>query len=170
MKSVRILSKLLSFLSRVLAVGYLLSMLLVALSLTTGWSLRVTDEGRRFEVLYPFTDQGFLLGMNTGGFIFEMLFLLGLYGLFFWLLGNVFRAFTHTKLFTDSSVRHLRRFYMSNWVVPGLAVFVLALVSGYDEVAPGFVILHGLLGVFTFFLAAIFQQGLNLQKEQDLII
>ena len=170
MKSVRILSKLLFFLSRVLAAGYLLSMVLVALALATGWSLRVTEEGRRFAVLFPFTNQGFLLGDFSAGFIFEMLLLLGLYGLFFWLLGNVFLTFTRAKLFTDSSVAHLRRFYLGNWVLPGLAVLVLALVSGYEDVAPGFVILHGLLGVFTYFLAAIFQQGLHLQREQDLII
>lgn len=170
MKSVRIIAQVLFYLSRVLAAGYFLSFAWVAFTLSTGLSLEITAEGRRFAVLLPFSRQGFLLGEYHGAFIFEMLLLLGLYGLFFGLLGNVFRTFTRSKLFTESGVRDLRRFYLGNWVLPGLAVLVLALVSGYEDVAPGFVVLHGLLGVFTYFIAAIFQQGLQLQREQDLII
>jgi hypothetical protein len=170
MKSVRLVSTILFYLSRVLAWGYGLSCLYAGFCLATGICLQLNETGTRFAVLFPFSGPPFLLGDFDGAFIFEMLLLLGLYGLFFWLLGNVFRTFSRPKLFTERGVRDLRYFYLGNWILPGLTTLVLAIVSGVGDVAQAFIVLHGLLGVFTFFMAAIFQQGLQLQREQDLII
>jgi hypothetical protein len=93
-----------------------------------------------------------------------------LYGLFFWLLSDIFKTFRQPKLFTPSGVNRLKRFYVGNLTIPILMLLVLA-VSG-DEVANlvSVTFLHMILGVFAFFMAAIFQQGLLLQEEQDLTL
>ena len=96
-----------------------------------------------------------------------MLFLVGL---FFGLLSNVFKLFFQPKLFTQNGVTHLKRFYVANMILPTIALVLASVYTEVEELAIFFVVIHFFLGIFAFFLAAIFQQGVNLQNEQDLII
>ncbi|TDO20055.1 DUF2975 domain-containing protein [Pedobacter duraquae] len=170
MQTVRLISRLLFIITRAAAVGYLLSFLLSAAALSTGWSLNIIENGSRFQVCYPFTAEPYLLGENNRGYILGFLMLLGLYALFFYLVGNVFRVFTHEKLFTKEGIRHLKIFYLGNLVLPVLAVIIIApFYPVYNEMKI-LVVLHALLGVFSYFISAIFTQGVKLQHEQDLII
>lgn len=170
MKTVRIVAVVLSAISRVLAAGYFLSFLLSALAFSSGWSLNIIEDGRRFEVCYPFTHTPYLLGEYNTGYMIMFLLLLGLYGLFFLLVGNVFSVFTKTKLFTAYGIRHLRIFYLGNLVLPLLAMLLISAVYEVESPLQILVILHMLLGVFSYFMAAIFREGYYLQNENDLIL
>ena len=49
-------------------------------------------------------------------------------------------------------------------------VLLAVIFSIIDEGVFVLVLLHAILGIFAYFIAAIFQQGVQLQTEQDLII
>ncbi|MDQ8014365.1 MAG: DUF2975 domain-containing protein, partial [Flavobacterium nitrogenifigens] len=102
--------------------------------------------------------------------LFDFLAPLSLYGLFFLLSSNVFKVFFQPKLFTQTGVLHLKRFYLSNLFIPSIVIFFAFFFVPLDNEVALFIILHGMLGAFAYFLAAIFKQGLNLQNEQDLFI
>ncbi len=170
MKPVRLIASILSMVSKVLAAGYFLSFLLSLIALTTGWSLHIIDSGRRFEICYPSTDTPFLLGEYNSGYMVMFLLLLGLYALFFLLVGNVFSVFTKTKLFTAYGIRHLTAFYLGNLILPGVAAVLIAFLYHVESPLAILVVLHMLLGVFSYFMAAIFREGYHLQNEHDLIL
>jgi len=172
MRQVKIISRFLFYISRFLAVLYLLTTAYAAISLLTKWSLEITDNGQRFKIMYPFTKSGFLLGdYNPGYILFNFLLPLGFYGLFFLLLSQVFKVFYQPKLFTEKGVKHLKSFYLVNMmvlplIILGSGLFAEKTEEGLDIAA----VIHFILGVFAFFLAAIFRQGLKLQNDNDLII
>ncbi len=171
MKTVRIVSKILHVVALVLSVLYLATSLYscVVLTLKTP-QFSIIDGGRRFKIVYPFTDTAFLLGENTVAQMTTMVLLIGLYGVFFYLISNVFRIFSGQKWFTEQGINRLRWFYLSNFTVPITVYALFKTFWAVESPAELLVALHGLLGVFTFFIAAIFEQGLHLQNEQDLII
>lgn len=170
MNTVRFVARILLALSRVLALGYALSFLLSLIALSTGWSLNLIEGNQRFEIFYPFTRVPYLLGMYNRDYILMFLLLLGLYTLFFFLVGNVFKVFTLPKLFTAYGIRQLKRFYLGNLVLPISSAFAISLFYGIESPMVVLVILHMLLGVFTYFMAAIFKEGFVLQNENDLIL
>lgn len=170
MKTVRFVARSLLAFSRILAVGYALSFLLSLLALSSGWSLNVFAENQRFEILFPFTRVAYLLGEYNQGYILMFLLLLGLYSLFFFLVGNVFKVFTQPKLFTAYGVRQLRTFYLGNLLMPVCAGTLIGFCYGIESPMVILIILHMILGVFTYFMAVIFEQGLTLQSENDLIL
>jgi hypothetical protein len=170
MKTVRVVSRVLFIVTRVVSLGYLASFLLSALAFSIGWSLNIIEQGSRFEICYPFTHVPYLLGEYNGGYILMFLLLLGLYTLFFFLVGNVFSVFTQTKLFTEQAIKQLKWFYSTNLILPLTAAFIISPFYKIDSPVEILIALHALLGIFTYFIAAIFEQGVNLQKEQDLII
>jgi hypothetical protein len=120
--------------------------------------------------MYPFTSKPFLLAENTGEYITQMVLGIGFYGLFLLLLSNVFLSFSREKLFTTQNIRNLQWFYRANLTLPITVFFLLSLFSQAEDEMMIIVVLHGILGVFAFFMAAIFKQGVNLQNEQDLYI
>ncbi|MCD8739304.1 DUF2975 domain-containing protein [Mucilaginibacter roseus] len=170
MKTVRLIAKVLSAISKILATGYFLSFLLSIIAFTTGWNLNVIEHNTRFEICYPFTQTPFLLGEYSAGYMLMFLLLLGLYSLFFLLVGRVFGVFTQARLFTAHGIRQLKMFYLGNLVLPVVAIVVVSLFYNVDSPAEILVVLHMLLGVFTYFMAAIFREGYNLQCENDLIL
>lgn len=171
MKSVRIVSQILLWFTRLLALGYFVSFALSAIALMTDWSLEMYDDDTRYAVLFPFTQQRFMMGDYYFGYMLMFLMILGLYALFFWLLSNVFSVFTKNKLFTESSIARLRWFYLSNFILPASATVIISFGTEIESpMAESLIALHALLGVFTYFIAAIFRQGVHLQNESDLII
>lgn len=172
MNNVKIVSKILFYITRFLALCYFAMTAYSIFALITKWSLTFKDGNKYFIVCYPFTEKPFLIGDYYMGYIiFDFLLPLGFYGLFFLLVSNVFKVFFQPKLFTEKSIRHLRRFYLANLIVPGITVLLSSIFSVIDDdLAVPLIVLHFILGVFAYFLAAIFKQGLHLQNEQDLII
>lgn len=171
MEKVRLIATSLFYLARTLAIPYLATALYCVICFIFSSSLvHPLDEGRRFVINYPFTHQRFLIGDEYSfKYVFEMIALIALYGLFFWLLSNVFKTFRQEKLFTEQSVQRLRVFYLINFLAP-LPFLIIHLVTGYEEeIMITISGLHAVLGVFAYFMAVIFSRGLILQKEQDLI-
>ena len=171
MRSVKVVSRILCYIARILSVLYFAMAALSLLALTTGWGLNLREGGKYFQVYYPFTKIGFLNGdYNVPYIIFFFLLPISLYGLFFLLLNNVFKVFFQPKLFTNYGVKHLRLFYLANCIIPGIAVLLTSVFAGVEPEAIVMVVLHFTLGVFAYFFAAIFKQGVQLQNEQDLYI
>lgn len=172
MKNVKIISTILFYITRIVAVLYLLVTLYSAFSLITEWCYTTKDNGNYFTIFYPFTETPFLNGENHWGYkIFNFILPIGFYGVFFLLVSNVFNVFKQPKLFTLYGVTQLKWFYLTNTIVPPVTIFLASIFSGEIEEGLEWVaIIHFFLGVFAYFLAAIFKQGLSLQNEQDLYI
>jgi hypothetical protein len=92
------------------------------------------------------------------------------YGIFFWLSSKVFKVFFQTKLFTEENILHLKRFFSYNIFFPLPIVIMASFFVEVESIIWGLVFIHFMLGIFCFFLANIFKQGLYLQNEQDLFI
>jgi hypothetical protein len=172
MNKVRLISRILYIICKVLLVGYGLTFLhaLIALVFKTS-SLNIIEDGKRFEIYFPFGKVSFLIGYFEKGYIiFGFLMVLGLYAIFFYLLGNFFKAFASEKLFTIQNLKYVNWFSYSNLILPILALILASLVMPIEDEISALAMMHILLGVFAYFLAALFQQGLKIQNDQDLFI
>ena len=173
MKAVRFVANILFYISRVFSIlfftitVYALAVLILS-KLSHSSGLPVEIESDRFKIFYPFTRTTFLLGDYTASYLITSLFTIAFYGLFLWLLSEVFHAFRQTKLFTKRSVNRLSRFYITNLIAPVLFLILLACWSEEFSDIIRIIFLHLVIGVFAFFMAAIFKQGLLLQEEQDM--
>jgi len=172
MNTVKPIAKLLLYISRLLAGIYFLTFVYALVTLVfKSDSLRVSAGLKQFEILFPLTHTPFLLGFYNGQYIWlEFLPIFILYALFFLLLSYVFFTFTQPKLFTHKGYNYLRIFYLANFTVPALMLVLTELLSEASFDAWAITGFHILLGIFIFFMAAIFEQGLKIQNEQDLII
>lgn len=176
MKPVRITATILYYITRVAALAFLLTsiyaFIVLLLSFQTnmaGLPIEVKDNGS-FVIFFPFTNMPFLLGDYTRSYFLISTSTVALYGLFLWLLSCVFKAFRQQKLFIPKSVSQLQRFYLFNLGVPVIVLLLLAIFGHEIRDAIIIVFLHLMIGVFAFFMAAIFKQGLLLQEEQDLTL
>lgn len=171
MRRTKIISKILFYLCRALALGYLLMIVYAVVCLLTGWNVRPGEEGTYVDILFPFSNSVFLIIDHTPAYIaFSFLLPLVLYSLFFWLASEVFKVFHQPRLFSSHNIVHLRRFYLFNVIIPGAAAILSRPFTTVEKDVWLLVVLHFFLGIFIYFLAAIFTQGLQLQKEQDLFI
>jgi hypothetical protein len=172
MKNVKIIATALFYITRLVAILYLATTLYSLISLLTEWSLVTRDSGKYFSICFPFSETHFLNGENNWAYkIFNFLIPIGFYGIFFLLLSNVFKVFKQSKLFTQNGVNQLRWFYLANIFMPSITILMASIFAGAIEEGLEWVtIIHFFLGVFAYFLAAIFKQGLQLQNEQDLFI
>ncbi len=171
MKLVRHISTIGFYLTKIIAIGYLVTALHVIISAVFKLSSFKPLENNRFAICYPFTSKPLLIGSeNTTSYIFEMVAILIFYSAFFWLLSNVFKTFRQQKLFTVQGVLHLKWFYILNlFIYPILFIALMAISHEYQPYLP-LLFGHVIIGIFALFLAAIFVQGLKLQNDQDLYI
>jgi hypothetical protein len=174
MKTVRFVANLLFYFSRIGAIIFMLTalyagivILLFQYASNPGVPMTVLENGS-FQIFYPFTNTPFLLGDYTTTYLVISLATIIFYGIFLWLLSGVFLAFRQEKLFTRKGVMRLSRFYITNLTVPVLLLVLLALFGQELTDIIRITFLHLLIGVFAFFMAAIFRQGVLLQEEQDL--
>ena len=171
MKLVRIISYLAFYIFRILGLAYLFTTLYLLISVLLKLPSFVVSEDNKFTLLYPFTNIRFLLGSEfTLAYVSEMLLVMGFYGLFFFFLSSVFGVFKQKKLFTMKGVKTLKYFYFLNLFVSPVLFLFFAGISTEDLPYMAMIVAHVIIGIFAFFLAAIFLQGLNLQDDQDLII
>lgn len=171
MKTTRIISAFLFYLVRIISLFYFATTLyiIIVTSLKTT-ALRIL-ENNRFAVCYPFTNKNFILGSEYNlAYIIEMVVTLAFYSLFFFGLSNVFKAFKQTKLFTCKGVFHLKVFYITNLLIAPIVFGIISIQPKEDFPYLAMIVAHAIIGIFAFFIAAIFQQGVNLQTDQDLII
>ncbi|WP_345229796.1 hypothetical protein [Olivibacter ginsenosidimutans] len=171
MNQTRLISKILFYVTRIAAIAYLGTGIYSALCLISGWSIASYSNNQYLRINYPFSQKAFLLLENSWSYmLFSLLLPIMLYGIFFWLAANVFKVFFQAKLFISSHVLHLKRFYQLNVWIPSVATIVASFFVPIESVIWALVSVHLILGIFSYFLASIFTQGLYLQREQDLII
>jgi hypothetical protein len=72
-----------------------------------------------------------LLGDYTTSYLVSNLLIVAFYGLFLWLLSDVFEAFSQSKIFTKKGLNQLSRFYITNLIVP-VMFFTLLVVFGQE--------------------------------------
>lgn len=171
MNQTKIISKILYYLCFVLSVGYLLTLVYSVFCLLTGFSVTPYKQNLYLHINYPFTEQPFLNIENNSPYIlFSFLTVLMTYGIFFWLSAKVFKVFFQPKLFTESHIAQLKKFYTYNIFFPLPIVVLASFFVEVESIIWGLVFIHFMLGIFSLFLANIFSQGLHLQNEQDLFI
>lgn len=173
MKTVRFIAAILFYVTRIAAylflgtAAYATAVVLLSLGQAASW-LPIEITGTYFTIFYPFTRMPFLLGDYTLSYLFTYLFTITFYGFFLWLLSGVFYAFKQPKLFTAKGVVQLSRFYLTNLIVPFVFLFLLLVFKDEMNDLVRIMFLHLVIGVFAYFMAAIFKQGLVLQEELDL--
>lgn len=171
MKLVRVLASFLYVLTKIAAFFYLLTAVYALVNCLFEGPFFEKMELNRFAINFPFTTQHFLLGSEyTLAYVSEMVLGLALYGLFFWVLSNVFKTFKQERLFTKQGLKNLKRFYQFNLLLYPVVIVIWTLFSIEDFPFFAMIIAHAIMGIFIFFMAAIFEQGVNLQSEQDLYI
>ncbi|MFL5771952.1 MAG: DUF2975 domain-containing protein [Flavisolibacter sp.] len=173
MKTVRSIAGILFYLSRIAAIvvlviaTYAFCIVMMNEIHQASW-LPIRISGDSFQIYYPFTKKVFLLGDYKASFLVGNLATIFFYGVFLWMLGNVFDAFRQSKLFTRKGVVRLSRFYIINLVVPFIFIGLLVVYGSELVDIVRIIMLHLVIGVFAFFMAAIFRHGVVLQEEQDL--
>jgi hypothetical protein len=175
MKKIGLLSKGLKVLSNLMGiiilstVVYTLTLLLLH-ELFPALAIPFTVDAGNFTVFYPFTDKPFLLGDYKLSFIVSYFSTMLFYALFMFLLARVFNAFMQSKLFTTKNVSVLSAFYLLNFYFPLLLLILVLFFNTALLDAVRITLLHLVIAVFAFYMAAIFKQGLVLQEEQDLTL
>lgn len=171
MKPVRIIASFLFVVGRIAAFFYLLTAIYTLINCLFEGPFFEIMENNRFAINFPFTRQHFLLGSEySWKYVTEMILGLAVYGLFFLVLSNVFKTFKQERLFTKDGLKNLKQFYQFNLLLYPVVTIVWSLFSFEDFPFFAMIVAHGIMGIFIFFMAAIFQQGVNLQNEQDLYI
>ncbi|WP_268223420.1 DUF2975 domain-containing protein [Sinomicrobium oceani] len=170
-KKSKSIARVIYLISRVLALIYFIVLGYSLFCLITGRQIKISDNGQIVSVLYPFSETPFFNLENHKpylilGFVLPLL----LYAFYFLAASNVFKVFTLDRLFTKKNLKYLQLFYLINLFLP---FPVAILCSIFIEIPNGLWMLslvHFNLGVFIYFLAEIFAQGIGLQDEQELFI
>jgi len=171
MKSVKIIASFLDKIVKIVAIGYLVTAFYTLLNCVFKGPFFEILEHNRFAINFPFSQTHFLLGSEyTFEYVAEMVIGIGLYGFFFWVLSNVFKTFKQERLFTPKGLKYLKQFYIFNLILYPVFALIWAFVSKEDFPFFAMIIAHTIMGIFIYFMAAIFEQGVNLQGEQDLYI
>jgi hypothetical protein len=171
MKKAKLVCKLLSNILFITGILYGAMTLYSALCIFTGWNITPYGEGNYLHINYPFTNQPFLnIDNNTSYMLFSFLIPLALYTLFFLFTSKVFKVFYQPRIFTHDNLKHLKRFYLLNLILPLPVIVISGIFTDVESTMWLLVVVHFILGVFTFLTSLIFQQGLKLQHEQDLFI
>jgi phage shock protein PspC (stress-responsive transcriptional regulator) len=172
MKKVKLVSRILEIVCKLFSVLYFSTTIYIVLVFmldqqADGTGLFQQNNQGGFTIMLPFTNVPFLLGENTTGFKTMMILATVGYGSFAWLLGNVFNAFKQDKLFTREGIRKLTVFCLVNLIVPPLVLLISFIFTDDVRDLVNLTILHGIIGIFAYFMASIFAQGVALQDEQD---
>lgn len=171
MKQVQIVAKALQVITFLLGLIYSAGALWSLIALAGNTHLSLHDQGSIFKVHFPFIEKPILLGeYNVPYIVFDFIGPLALYGLFFFLAARVFKVFAKEPLFTKQGVDSLSWFYRGNLFVPFVFLLIGSFYVPIEEEGIVLTMVHFLLGIFAYFLAAIFKRGVQLQHEQDLII
>ena len=171
MKLVRSISSVFFYVFKLIGIGYLATALYTLINCLFKGPFFEELEKNRFAINFPFSNRHFLLGTEYSvKYVAEMVLGIAVYGIFFLTLSGVFNAFRQKKLFTHVGIKNLRRFYIFNLLLYPVLAIVWSLVSIEDFPFVAMIVAHAIMGIFVFFIYAIFQQGVKLQNEQDLFI
>lgn len=171
MKKAKLVCNLLSYILFFTGILYGATALYASLCIISERNITPYGEGEYLHINYPFTNRPFLnIDNNTSYILFSFLIPLVLYSMFFLFASKVFKVFYQPRLFTHDNLKHLKRFYLLNLVLPLPVMVISSIFTEVESTMWLLVVVHFILGVFTFLTSLIFQQGLKLQHEQDLFI
>ncbi len=167
----KFICKILSDILLIIGFLYGITVLYSALSIMSGWNLTPYGDGKYLHINYPFTSHPFMnIDNNNSYFIFSFISPMAFYTLFFLFASKVFKVFYQPSLFTNDNLKHLKRFYLLNLLLPLPLMIISSIFTEIEATMWLLLVVHIILGVFTFLTSLIFQQGLKLQYEQDLFI
>jgi len=163
------LSYYLFFTSRIAAIGSILLVGYILLSLRIG---NYTVIQNQFQIPFPPFTETYIKGFYQQNIIVTITLAMLFFGVFFFLLSNILKTFKAKKLFTTKAVRQLHYFAILNLLIGPILYFVIHFLimkkNNFNDLHN--LILLLILGVFVLFIAAIFKQGYQVQHENDLTI
>ena len=102
----------------------------------------------------------------------SMILFLLYYGVFFYLLRSIFKAFRSEKIiFTKKTLGFIRKFALLNIFLPPMGILAAYFIKNeidFEIIMQGGLLV--LLGIFCLFVVAVFNEGILLQEETDLTI
>ena len=105
-------------------------------------------------------------------FMTSMILFLLYYGVFFYLLRSIFKAFRSEKIiFTKKTLGFIRKFALLNIFLPPMGILAAYFIKNeidFEIIMQGGLLV--LLGIFCLFVVAVFNEGILLQEETDLTI
>jgi len=162
------LSVYLFYISRIASIAIGLLLLFILVSFLTG-NFELTDN--QFEIKIPFVET-YIKGFYELRIITTITLTLIFYILFFYFLSIIFKTFKAESLFTRTAIRQLNNFALFNIIGSPIAfilIHVLIMKHTNFRDLPTY-LLHILLGIFVFFIVAVFKKGFKVQTENDLTI
>jgi len=163
------LSSLIFWLSTIsfITISALILLILISLIFNT---LTISSDNQ-FSISIPFTGSLIQGEYNTAIFVALIAFMM-FYGIFFYLLRAIFKAFSHEKvIFTKKTINRIRQFAWLNIFLPPLGIIAVYFIRNwidFETIMQGGLLV--LLGIFSLFVIAVFKEGIILQEETDLTI
>ncbi|MDY8135072.1 DUF2975 domain-containing protein [Aquimarina sp. 2201CG5-10] len=162
------LSTILFYSTRLITIGYGIFLILIIISLIS--NNFIITETNDIQIKIPFTNSVIKGDYSLKTLIGILCFLI-FYASFFYTLSLIFKTFGAEKLFTEEAIKYLKRFTILNLILPVAYILIGAIINSSitpDDVVPG--LLHIGLGIFSWFIAAIFTLGFTIQEENELTI
>lgn len=130
----------------------------------------INENALGFKFKMPFTES-----ITKGDFTIEavvsIIFFLGFYGIFLFLLGKIFGELGKEKIFSASVVTSLKNFSILNLIfIPLNFVVLVYLYKSAYHIDFKLLLFHLCIGILVLFLAELFKKGYELQSENDLTI
>lgn len=161
------------WLCTILTISIVLLLIFIAVSLIfKNYSIGSNNE---ISIGIPLTEtfiKGDLNQFTITFFILSIAIFLLYYGLFFYLLRSIFKVFSREKvIFTNKTISYIKNFGWLNTFLPPLGIIIAYFITSkidFEIIMQGGLLMA--LGIFSFFIAAIFNEGIALQEENDLTI
>ena len=145
-----------------------------------GWDIplvKIEDFNDKLQafVSLPFTDSVIIYPITSVLPVISLLVTLFYYVVFFYVLKDFFAVFTIEKVFTENSLKKLKRFQLINSIAI-IAALVLAVIGAvkysrivFDE-EHLVLIVHIFVAFLIYFYIDLIKKGQRLQEENDLTI
>ena len=163
------LSYYLFFGSRTAALGSILLVSFILISLATG-NFEVINN--QFQIQIPLLKETYIKGFYKTNIIVTIALAMGFFTIFFYMLSNILKTFKAEKLFTSKAIKQLNYFAVLNLIVGPILYLLIHFVimdkSSFSDIYNLFLSL--ILGVFVLFIIAVFKRGYKVQNENDLTI
>lgn len=167
------ISSILYWVSSICAIGLALLLLFITLSLIfKNYAISGTNE---FSMEIPLTNsyiQSDYTQITLTFLITSMIIFFIYYGIFFYLLRLIFKAFSKERvIFTKTTLGYIKKFALLNIFLPPLGIIAAYFIKNgidFETIMQGALLV--LLGIFSLFVVAVFNEGILLQEETDLTI
>lgn len=160
------LSEYLFYFTRLSSILIVTLVIFIVISILTK-NMNIIDG--RFYIDIPFINFQ-IKGFYKRKIFISILATLSFYVLYIHCLSLVFKSFRSERIFTSRSVKYLKYFTILNLVLFPIGYLIPRILSNNLKMNLYYLVLHGLIGVFSLFLMTVFSKGYNVQSENDLTI